>query len=306
MNLPLLETDQTRCYDPAGDRIPCSGSGQDAARPKRLEHGPSRFQSREGTVLDTFTGALWCRNANPAEFPLTWEEARAFAADMAARRIFGQTNWQLPSRRLLFSLISHQHINPALPEGHPFENIFSGNCWTADTCSRLPDQAWHIHLGGGRIPHADKQGSSLLWPVCPPPAKPPATPAPSERFVVENSAVRDLLTGLHWLRDADAVGQPLSWHEALAAVERLNGAGALGPADWRMPNIRELESLVDLFADSPALAPGHPFRNVREVYWSSTTSVYEPRYAWALYTRDGMVGVGFKPDAIFHLWPVRG
>lgn len=79
-----------------------------------------------------------------------------------------------------------------------------------------------------------------------------------------------------------------------------------GHLDWRMPNIRELESLVDLCADSPALAPDHPFGNVREVYWSSTTSVYEPRYAWALYTRDGMVGVGFKPDAVFHLWPVRG
>ena len=73
-----------------------------------------------------------------------------------------------------------------------------------------------------------------------------------------------------------------------------------------MPNIRELESLVDLQADSPALPEGHPFTNVRDVYWSSTTSVYEARYAWALYSRDGMVGVGFKPDTGFHLWPVRG
>lgn len=306
MKLPLLETDQTRCYDPAGIPIPCSGSGQDAARSKRLKQGASRFQARQGTVLDTLTGALWCRNANPAEFPLSWEEARAFVADMAARKVFGQTNWQLPRRRLLFSLISQQQVNPALPQGHPFENVFSGNCWTADMCSRLPDQAWHIHLGGGRIPHADKEDFSLLWPVCPPPAKPAATSSPSPGFVPENNGVRDLSTGLLWLRDADVMGQPLSWHEALAAVERLNVTAALGAADWRMPNIRELESLVDLSAHSPALAPGHPFRNVRDVYWSSTTSVYEPRYAWALYTRDGMVGVGFKPDRIFHLWPVRG
>ena len=62
---------------------------------------------------------------------------------------------------------------------------------------------------------------------------------------------------------------------------------------------------MDLQADSPALSAGHPFTRVRDVYWSSTTSVYEARYAWALYTRDGMVGVGFKPDAGFCLWPVR-
>lgn len=306
MHLPLLETDQIRCYDSAGIRIECHGTGQDAARPKRLPQGATRFQTRPGMVLDTFTGALWCKNANPAEFPLTWEEARALAADMAARNHFGQTNWQLPSRRLLFSLISHQHINPALPQGHPFENVFSGNCWTADICSRLPDQAWHIHLGGGRIPHANKQDSCLLWPVCPPPAQAVATRTPGPRFVVEDNAARDLCTGLFWLRNADVVGRPLSWQEALEAVQRCNATARLGPGHWRMPNIRELESLTDLCAHSPALTPGHPFKNVREVYWSSTTSVYEPRYAWALYARDGMVGVGFKPDAIFHLWPVRG
>lgn len=306
MQLPLLETDQTRCYDSAGIRIECRGTDQDAALPKRLTHGASRFQARGGCVLDTFTNALWCQNANPAEFPLTWEEARAIAADMAARKAFGQENWQLPSRRLLFSLISHQHVNPALPEGHPFENVFSGNCWTADTCSRLPDQAWHIHLGGGRIPHANKQDSCLLWPVCPPRAESGAIQAASARFVIENRAVRDRLTGLLWLRDADPFNRPLSWQEALTAAKRFNETAVCGHLDWRMPNIRELESLVDLCADSPALAPDHPFGNVREVYWSSTTSVYEPRYAWALYTRDGMVGVGFKPDAVFHLWPVRG
>lgn len=86
MQLPLLETDQTRCYDSAGIRIECRGTDQDAALPKRLTHGASRFQARGGCVLDTFTNALWCQNANPAEFPLlgkkpgplprTWPPAR--------------------------------------------------------------------------------------------------------------------------------------------------------------------------------------------------------------------------------------
>lgn len=34
-------------------------------------------------------------------------------------------------------------------------------------------------------------------------------------------------------------------------------------------------------------------------YWSSTTSMYESRYAWVLYMRDGAVGVGFKPLSEF-------
>jgi hypothetical protein len=85
----------------------------------------------------------------------------------------------------------------------------------------------------------------------------------------------------------------------------MNKEGMYGCSDWRVPNIRELESLVDLKAHSPALPQNASFLNVRSGYWSSTTSVYEPRYAWTLYSRDGIIGVGYKPKADFYLWPVR-
>lgn len=68
-----------------------------------------------------------------------------------------------------------------------------------------------------------------------------------------------------------------------------------GIKNWRLPNIRELESLVDLDRHSPALAADHLFKHIADGYWSATTSVYEKRYAWVLYPRDGAVGVGYKP-----------
>jgi hypothetical protein len=76
--------------------------------------------------------------------------------------------------------------------------------------------------------------------------------------------------------------------------------------DWRIPHIRELESLIDLEMHSPALPADHPFINIQDFYWSGTTSIYEPRYAWALYIQDGALGVGFKANPEFFLWPVRG
>ena len=85
----------------------------------------------------------------------------------------------------------------------------------------------------------------------------------------------------------------------------MNRESAGGSGAWRLPNIRELESLVDTDAHSPALPPGHPFGDVADGYWSSTTSVFEPRYAWTIYTRDGAVGVGFKAKADFFTWAVR-
>jgi hypothetical protein len=314
----LLETDQAYCYDADGNVIPCGGTGQDASRPKRkgaaggLAPGgqaAARFDILGDAVHDRWTGAIWTRKANAADFPLTWDEARAFAAAMAARDGPGLTGWRLPPRRLLFSLVSHQQTTPALPEGHPFREVFSGCYWTADACSRLPEQAWQVDVGGGRVRKARKSDGALVWPVRLPESAPAwqrgESALAARRFVLEGEGVLDTATQLVWRRDADPARRRLSWPEALAQAAALARADPQDGGGWRLPNIRELESLVDLAADSPALPPGHPFVNLPDVCWSSTTSVYEPRYAWALYTRDGMVGVGFKAQSSFSLWLVR-
>lgn len=61
---------------------------------------------------------------------------------------------------------------------------------------------------------------------------------------------------------------------------------------------------MDCSAHGPALPASHPFNNVRDVYWSSTTSLYEPDWAWALYLDKGAVGVGQKRQAQFCVWAV--
>ena len=307
MDRQLLETDQRECYAEDGPVISCEGAGQDGSYIKRtgdLRQG--RFEVLDRVVKDRFTGAIWSGDANPAQFPLTWHEAQKYVAAMRARRVNGYGDWRLPSRALLFSLISHQHVNPALAPGHPFENVFPGYYWTADGCRRLADQAWYLHLGGGRIHRGMKQGSYMVWPVCPSDAE-TADPARSgrQRFSVDDGCVRDARTGLTWFQDANPAGRRLTWQEALAAVAALNHRRAEGYNDWRLPNIRELESLVDLASHSPALGGDHPFVHIRDGYWSSTTSVYESRYAWVLYSEDGIVGVGYKPRAEFFAWPVR-
>jgi hypothetical protein len=101
------------------------------------------------------------------------------------------------------------------------------------------------------------------------------------------------------------VQRPVSWQKALAAIDALNAQNVGGHADWRLPNIRELESLVDLNRHSPALPAGHPIEDIAEGYWSATTSAYERQYAWVLYPRDGAVGVGYKRLPEFCVWAVR-
>jgi hypothetical protein len=298
---PLLSTDQESCFDARGNRIPCAGSGQDGvAGPAGLETVP-RFLVRGDAVHDRWTDLHWCRNANPFEFPYAWTEAFDLVEEMNRTGFNGREDWRVPSRQALFSLVSHQHINPALPSGHPFSDVFPGYYWTDNTCARLPNQAWYVHLGGARVYRGMKSGAYLVWPVAGPRRK---SPPPEDRFRPDSRLVADRLTGLWWTCANPAGARCMTWEAALDLPVALNAETFGGRADWRLPNIRELESLVDLACHSPALPAGHPFEVRHDGYWSSTTSVYEPRYAWVLYLQDGAVGVGFKPKATFSAWCV--
>lgn len=142
----------------------------------------------------------------------------------------------------------------------------------------------------------------LLWPVRGEANEALECLRTGPRFEMDgDGAVLDRLTGMRWQRLANLSGQPVIWEDALKAVEELNRKGKTGRI-WHLPNINELESLVDVESHHPALPPGHPFQDCQEVYWSSTTSMFEPDWAWALYLDKGAVGVGRKRDARFHVW----
>ncbi|HBG07859.1 MAG: hypothetical protein A2075_16115 [Geobacteraceae bacterium GWC2_58_44] len=136
-----------------------------------------------------------------------------------------------------------------------------------------------------------------------------------------NGTVADNLTGLVWLQNAnctDTVGgiaKPngyLPWASALTWSNNL-ASGKCGlidgssSGDWRLPNVEELESLVDLRRLFPALPAGHPFGAVHAGYfWSSSSYAYNTSYAWSVYMDGGVVYVDNKTNGNFYVWPVRG
>lgn len=308
--MALFSTDQTDCYDTGGALVPCEGSGHDGQiRAGRAWPDP-RFSVAEDLVTDEMTGLIWPKDAGCGDFPASWKEARELVDEMNRDAAFGREDWRLPLRRELFSLVSHSRINPAVVAAETFDNVFNGYYWTADLSARLSDQAWTVHLGGGRLVRGMKHRDAMVWPVAGPVFPGAGTEAspeekPDARFHARDGLVTDRNTRLMWLQRPEETGPPVAWDQALEAVKQLNEENFKGHDDWHLPNIRELESLVDLECHSPALPDAARFEAVGDFYWSATTSVYTPSYAWTLYTRDGMVGVGYKPDAEFCVWPVR-
>ena len=139
-----------------------------------------------------------------------------------------------------------------------------------------------------------------------------------------DGTVTDSLTDLVWLKNAnctDTVGgvrknvgaypgvlnwtRALIWSNALASGKcGLKDGSAAG--DWRLPNRRELESLVDLSQAGPALPAGHPFLNVllTRYYWSSSTDALVTNRAWSLNLSNSDPGRSNKISGFF-VWPVR-
>jgi hypothetical protein len=107
-----------------------------------------------------------------------------------------------------------------------------------------------------------------------------AQPAAAEYVDNHNGTVTDTVTGLTWQQgDAQNDDGWRTWEQALAYCEGLSLAER---TDWRLPNIRELRSLVDYSRYDPAIDPLFACRPGG--YWSGTTVATNPDYAW---------GVGF-------------
>jgi hypothetical protein len=129
---------------------------------------------------------------------------------------------------------------------------------------------------------------------------------PSPRFTDNGLTITDDLTGLEWTEDAYLPGESKTWNDA---IDYCNGLDYGGHDDWRLPNVRELFSLIDWSQWVPALPSGHPFDNVKTVtgdyYWSSTTTAYNMGYAWLVDLGGSFVTNGAKTNA-YYVWPVRG
>lgn len=103
-----------------------------------------------------------------------------------------------------------------------------------------------------------------------------------------NGTVTDTQTKLVWQQTAYTVQQ--TWEDAITYCENLVLADKV---DWRLPNFRALQSLIDDSRSEPALDP--LFIGAWDMeYWSSTTMEFNPTQAWSLNFDRGSIWPGVK------------
>ena len=126
----------------------------------------------------------------------------------------------------------------------------------------------------------------------------PALPAGAE-YQVDGDVVADSETGLMWMQ-SDA-GEEKNWQEALAYCQKLN---LHGYTDWRLPDLNELESLVDYTRFDPAIDPVFSCRS--KEYWSSSPNADDFGRASCVHFDDGIAPYYYYKSDTYYVRCVRG
>jgi len=127
----------------------------------------------------------------------------------------------------------------------------------------------------------------------------------------DNGTITDHATGLVWEKKTAANAfDAYTFDDAFVYVAGLNAARFGGHDDWRLPNIRELQSLIDYGRFDPAVAPefddcANGSCTVSGSYWSSTSAISAGILAWRVNFYDGFQIVGGKTFTI-RVRAVRG
>lgn len=143
-------------------------------------------------------------------------------------------------------------------------------------------------------------------------------PWPEPRFEVgtgnATNVVTDRVTGLMWLRSPPVTTFQYRSGGARPAIEFCEGltgeGGRGGFSDWRMPNVRELRSLIDYSNDNPALPDNHPFHIAALqsdlIFSSSTRLPHVSEFVHMGVNLDTAQSVTLQQTSENYVWPVRG
>ncbi len=280
----IVDTGQSAFYDTGGEiAAPDAGEafyGQDA---QFDGYQPSYTVSADGlTVVDNVTGLAWTREADwdgdgglDAADKLTYAEAVAYVDTLNAAGYGGFNDWRLPSIKELYSVIDFRGTDPDPMASDddglvPFldADVFQFAYGDTGAGERIIDSQWATStlyvstvMGGTQamfgVNFAD--GRIKGYPAAGGPGGADKTyyvrfcrgnEAYGENEFADNGdgTITDNATALMWSQ-ADS-GAGMDWEDALAYARQMNDAGYLGYSDWRLPNAKELQSIVD-YSRSP-------------------------------------------------------
>lgn len=303
LTYPIVDTGQIRCYSDNPEieypKTDAAFFGQDA---QYNGNQPAYKDNGDGTVTDLVTGLMWIQNP---QGKMTQSQAAAGASKC---NIGGYTDWRLPTIKELYSLIQFSGTDPdpmstdtssqrpfidtkyfKFQYGNPadgdriIDSQFATSTIYRSTTMNGNKTMFGVNFADGRIKgypmQFDRQGRQKTFYVL----YVRNNPDYGKNQFVDNGdgTITDNATGLTWQK-ADS-GKGMNWQQALDYAENLEQAGH---NDWRLPNAKELQSIVDYtrcpdITNSAAIDPIFEVTPIKNedgqkdypYYWTGTSHV---------------------------------
>ncbi|MBN2302823.1 MAG: DUF1566 domain-containing protein, partial [Lentisphaerae bacterium] len=320
----LAHSGQKECYNDEGSAIPDPKKGepffgQDGTiittpltgtklnikgEPLNAE---ASWKSGLRMVMDDNTGLIWevkspdPNDVNFAGSKLPWTRVEDYVVKMNDAAYGGFSDWRLPNREELRSIVDYGKYSPSIMDA------FDNDCppefyWSKDSYGPNKNLIWGIYFAIGCgicYPQNNRHAIRVVRG-----GYNRAFGDPAMRSFKNNGdgTVTDLNSGLMWMKDETP---ELNWNDAMKyCVEMSLG----GHSDWRLPNIREIATLIDVSFKDLCWFDKEFFPGVKTkplgFYWA--TSTYASTFAWGVNFQFGYDGYyAGKKTGKYPFRPVR-
>lgn len=317
-NYIQIASGQTTLYNDEGNVISGISSGdsfygQDA----NYLNGATMSYTNNGdkTTTDNNTGLMWQQVPSSSDY--TWQEAKDYCENLV---FAGYDDWRMPSCKELYSIsnfglgwpyLNTDYFSLASGQVTKDEQYWSSDYYVGVTVEGGSKSAMGVNHVTGHIKAYSADSSGPVGGKYVRAVRGGAY-GTNEFKDNANGTISDTNTGLMWLQDDSLT--PMDWENALSYAENFTYAGF---SDWRLPNVKELQGIVD-YSYSPSatiaskIGPAiNPIFNCTPItneagnsdygyYWTSTSANFksgEPYY-YAWYVAFGMAVNGEGLD--FH------
>ena len=256
-----------------------------------LINPPSFTDNGDGTIKDNVTKLIW-QKTDGGE--MTWQTAKSYCSTLS----LAGYKWRLPNSHELFSILNHDKM-PAINTVY-FPTTTAQYWWTGQT--RVGDTTvWVANSGGGIGAHPKNETVSaggikyfnarcvkdVVWH--------------SEYTDNGNGTISDSKSGFMWQK----IPFPnlKNWFDALRYADTLSLGGY---SDWRLPNIKELQSISEDTFINPSVNPAYFPSTNPTIYWSSTSQKSpDTTHSWTVDFYYGIASYNLKTET-HYIRCVRG
>ncbi len=243
---------------------------------------PSYTDNGDGTVTDNNTGIMWQQEDD--DIRRVWSDAVNYSENLS---FAGYDDWRLPTIKELVDIVDYGKY-PLTIDTTYFPNTDSFYYWSSTQSGMIVDFLSGGVIFNGTLPSYVRcvRGGNY----------------PSNNFTDNgDGTVTDNVTGLMWQQQDDDVQR--TWDDAVNYSENLSFAGY---NDWRLPNTKELKSIVLYDGSSPSVDTIY-FPNTKPSnYWTSTAFVHNSGWWWYVSLGSGNLGATAGWQLNYHVRCVRG